>query len=279
MGIDSEIHTNKTMATVACSNNNESFDNDPLASPVDEYHAMAYPTAQVALLPDEDDGETDNNYNRQMITSTTNENYPAAYASSASLEPYVDASQQENNDGMYASALVVNDVARFDDNSSFQRNHAATARETYATATPLDPWSKTPTTSTELALLQASRQQQQQQDPPAVTVITQQQPASPEPFLISLEDPIHKKRRRRRRRRVRMVVSGAAGFVAGSFLGPLGAIAGAASGATLARAASKRGEKRKDRRVQRQVEQLYQQHHQQQQARVRSRQNHQLVRM
>lgn len=114
----------------------------------------------------------------------------------------------------------------------------------YVTATALDPWMKVPTVSS--ALAQGATLEELQQDSQMIY------PTAVMPTNY-IEHPTHKKLRRRRRRRGRMLVSGAAGFVVGSFiLGPVGAVVGAACGATVARAASKVGERGKDKRVRRQ---------------------------
>lgn len=189
-------------------------------------------------------------------------------------------SVHSRNNG-YATALVVGtEISPFSPQVS-------TATATFAEAVPLDPWSKTRTTSSALATYHGNASNQNRvyntngssgdsNNPVPVVIISDPAEVSveDEPFTPAMrrenerrhrlsaamnEDPLHKKYRRRQRRRSRMVMGGATGFVLGTFvLGPFGAVVGLATGAALARTASKIGEKRKDSRVNRERERLLQ---------------------
>jgi hypothetical protein len=136
-------------------------------------------------------------------------------------------------------------------------NHAPVASS--ATATLIDPWTKTPMKSTVLATTTPPPGYSNYYTPPLhQTNLSHQNPVLPHAAVTApgalLEDPLAKKQRRRRRRRTRMIVSGATGFVVGTlFGGPIGAIVGASAGAGIARGTSKAGERRKDKRVQREM--------------------------
>jgi hypothetical protein len=250
--------------------NNSNMNFDPLAAPVDNTNSntVTYPTAHIVLIDEHANHQeaasqfpvgqvsiapepySYQNYQPQgnidgigTSTSTSNSNSTSNSTSTSTSN----SNSNSNSDDNYASAQVVDPGY-----NPYQNEFYAT--ETYATATPLDPWTKAPTASTEQ--MQNNNTSSGQQP---VNVV---QPTNTVP-LIALEDHLHKKHRRRRRRRGRMALSGVAGFVFGSFAGPLGAIAGAASGVALARAASKAGERKKDRRVQAQVDQSFQQHQEQ----------------
>ena len=187
----------------------------------------------------------DTAYNCNYPTAASS-NYPTASVvladgngtqPSASVDPY-------NNS--YADAQLID----LSDGS----NHAPVA--TSATATPVDPWTRKPMQSTVLTTTPPPPGYSNYYTPPLhQTNLSHQNPV----FVVTapgdlLEDPLAKKQRRRRRRRTRMLISGATGFVVGTFAGgPIGAIVGASAGAGIARGTSKAGERRKDKRVQREM--------------------------
>jgi hypothetical protein len=229
-------------------------------------NSVVIPSAPAVLLVDDDADVTIG-----MTTVTENENNSSYNTTTAA------AAASSHTHSQYASAQVL------DLGSTSGLYHAAgRATTTYAEAVPLDPWSKTQTTS---SFLNAAREgaeyhshddsargnQNSRFDAQQIVVVVpesdersdwqetedapriQRQQMQRYRLLASIrEDPINKKRRRRRRRRARMMVGGVTGFVFGTFvLGPLGGVAGATAGAVLARTASKIGEKRKDIRVER----------------------------
>ena len=209
---------------------NSSINNNPVVANADNSYEF-YPSASAVLI-DEDDTPLPH----QQLNYSGNHDV-TAHASSTN----------------YASAQVVGSEI-----SPFSRE-LTVATNTTATATALDPWYKPPS-STEVTTNHHDNINATPNNASS-NQINVVQPANIVPAVF-LEDPSRKKIRRRHRRRMRMVMSGATGFVVGVlFLGPIGAVAGAATGATLARVASKSGERRKDRRVQRQISQMQQQMH------------------
>ncbi|KAL3934853.1 MAG: hypothetical protein SGARI_003210 [Bacillariaceae sp.] len=143
--------------------------------------------------------------------------------------------------------------------------------EIVAEAVPLDPWTKTQTTSTALTTSNATTHATTTtttDDSDSMVLAVSEEPQIVTPVYSSrldirrnklaramMEDPFAKKFRRRKRRRSRMVLSGATGFVVGTMVfGPVGGLAGLAGAVAVARTASKLGEKRKDGRVKRERE-------------------------
>lgn len=218
---------------------NSSINNNPVVANADSNSFEFYPSASAVLIDDDD--------------TTPLPHQPLNYSGNQNVTAHAPST---NN---YASAQVVgSEISPFS-------HQLAVATNTSATATALDPWYKPPpTSSTEVTTTTNHHDNNRNattnsasfifdDDAPTLTIRS---------GSVVLEDPSRKKIRRRRRRRMRMVVSGATGFVVGSlFLGPIGAVAGAATGATIARVASKSGERRKDKRVQQRILQMQQQRH------------------
>jgi hypothetical protein len=228
------ISTQPQPMTIITTNNHQSSS----TSTVDNNNHY-YPSSPAVLIDDDD----------------TPQQYPLAATApiaSASSEPIYNnhaTSSYDSYGSNYASAQVLESEA------SPYNPQLAVATDTYATATPLDPWSKAPTTSTEM-MASNNTTTSTNNDPSSSVNVVQPTHGAPDIFL---EDPLHKKRRRRRRRKGRMYMSGVAGFVMGTVaLGPVGGIIFAISGAVIVRKTSKNGERRKDRRVQRQLEHLQQ---------------------
>jgi hypothetical protein len=200
--------------TIATNNN---IDSKPVVATTDSSHEN-YPSAPAVLIDDDDTSQQPNPF--------------------AAVSPYASSDPSSN----YAVAQVVgSEMYPF-------RPQLAVATNIAVTATPLGP----PTTTTTEVIhhdnLTASNPSSSASNPfPSVQVRGVQQ--SSVISAVFEEEALHKKVRRRRRRRVGMAVSGATGFVVGSFFPPVGAIVGAVAGATIARAASKAGERRKDNRT------------------------------
>jgi hypothetical protein len=211
------------------------INSNPVIASTDNSHEY-YPSAPAVLI---DDGDT-----------------PQQPYSFSAVSPCASSDPSFN----YASAQVIGrDISPFS-------TQFAEATTTTVIATPLDPWFKPLTTTTtevnhdNSTAPNPSSSASNPSSSAQVSVVLQPSYNNIIP-AVYLEDPLHKKARRRRRRRVRMMMSGATGFVVGSlFMGPIGAIVGATTGATVARAASKAGERRKDKKVQRQVFRMQQEH-------------------
>lgn len=192
-----------------------------------------------------------------VADTTYNYNYPTAASSNYPTAPVVlvdgNDTQPSGSVDPYNNSYADAQLIDLSDGS----NHAPVA--TSATATPVDPWTRKPMQSTVLTTTPPPPGYSNYSTPPFhQTNLSHQNPVvlhatATAPGAL-LEDPLAKKQRRRRRRRTRMFISGATGFVVGTFAGgPIGAIIGASAGASIARGTSKAGERRKDKRVQREM--------------------------
>jgi hypothetical protein len=197
----------------------------------------------------------------------------AAYTSTFAATSAVttDPSDDDNIPSVSAILLPPSEPSNSLVDAQVSSNPYTTSTEVVAEAVPLDPWTKTPTTSTTLTTSNTSHTASSSSTASdALVLAVSEEPHTVTPVYSSrqdirrsklaramLEDPFHKKNRRRKRRRARMVLGGATGIVVGTmFFGPIGGIAGLATAVAVTRTASKLGEKLKDRRVERERERL-----------------------
>ena len=201
--------------------------------------------------------------------NSNNNNIPSAEAILLPSEPPNSTHIVRRNSNPFVDAQVVD--GNFHSSPDPMGFYTAST-EVVAEAVPLDPWTKTQTTSTAAltTTCHTTRTTAATNENDSLVVAVTEEPQIVTPVYSSrldirrnklaramMEDPFAKKYRRRKRRRSRMVVGGATGFVVGTMVfGPIGGLAGLATAVAVTRTASKLGERRKDGRVRRERERL-----------------------